>query len=75
MLAALATLTFLVAIWLCAIANAGTLEQSGSKIVAALKGHSSLALPAIRPIEGRVTPRYPASQRPLRARAELRAAA
>ena len=44
MLAAFATLAFLIAMWLCVTVVAGTLEQSGSKIVAALKGRSPLAV-------------------------------
>jgi hypothetical protein len=75
MIAALATLTFLITLWLCAVAVATTLEQSGSRIVAALKGRSLLATPAIAPIQGRVSQRYPSPQRPVRARAQLRAAA
>ncbi|HMI39938.1 MAG TPA: hypothetical protein VK485_01750 [Sphingomicrobium sp.] len=75
MIAAFATLTFLIAMWLCAIAIAGTLEQSGSKMVAALKGRSLLAVPLAPPIKLRVSQRYPSTQRPVRARVVLRAAA
>ena len=75
MLAVLATLTFLVVIWLCATIVAGTLEQSDAKIIAALKGRSLLASPPINPIAGRVSQRYPSQRRPMRARVALRAAA
>ena len=75
MIAAFATLTFLIAMWLCAIVIAGTLEQSGSKMVAALKGRSLLATPAIPPIRLRVSQPYPSMQRPVHARVALRAAA
>jgi len=75
MLAVFATLTFLIAMWLCAAIVANTLEQSGSKIIAGLKGRSLLASPAAPPIKVRVSQRYPVSQRPVRAWAGLRAAA
>jgi hypothetical protein len=75
MIAAFATLTFLIAMWLCAIVIAATLEQNGSKIAAALKGRSPLAVPSARPIRLRVSQRYPSSQRPVHVRAALRAAA
>jgi hypothetical protein len=75
MIAAFATLTFLIAMWLCAIVIAGTLEQNGFKIVEALKGRSLLATPAIAPIQGRVSQRYPSPRQPVHARIALRAAA
>ncbi len=75
MLAAFATLTFLITLWLCAVGAAATLEQHGSKIIAALKGQSPLAISPVRPIAGRVSQRYPSPQRPVRARVALRAAA
>jgi hypothetical protein len=75
MIAAFATLTFLLALWLCAVTVVATLEQSGFKILAALKGRSLLATPVIAPIQGRVSQRYPSPQRPIRARLALRAAA
>ena len=75
MLAMLATLTFLIVIWLCATIVAGTLEQSEAKIIAALKGRSLLASPPVGPVAGRVSQRYPSQRRPVRARVELRAAA
>jgi hypothetical protein len=75
MLAVLATLTFLIVIWLCATIVAGTLEQSEHKIIAALKGRSLLVSSPIGPIAGRVSQRYPSRRRQVRARIELRAAA
>lgn len=76
MLAVFATLTFLIVLWLCVTVVAGTLEQNGSKVTAALKGRSMLASPAIPPIKMRVSQRYPSTaQRPVRAQVELRAAA
>ena len=75
MLAVFATLTFLIAMWLCAVAAAASLEQSGYKVVAALKGRPSLEPASIMPVAGRVSQRYPSPRRPLRARVELRAAA
>ena len=76
MLAVFSTLTFLVAMWLCATVVASTLEHGVSKIIAALKGQSLLASPTIQPIRGRVSQRYPSvSQRSTRAPAGLRAAA
>ena len=75
MLAAFATLAFLIALWLCLTVVAETLEQSGYKIIAALKRRESLELASIAPIAGRVTQRYPSPRRPLRGQTELRAAA
>ena len=75
MLAVFATLAFLIAMWLCAAVAAATLEQSGHKIIAALKGRASLEPASITPIAGRVSQRYPSPRRPVRARVELRAAA
>jgi hypothetical protein len=75
MLAALATIAFLAAIWLFVVAAATTLEESGSKIVAALRGKSPLATPApIAPVAVRVRLRS-RPQPVLRARPQLRAAA
>jgi hypothetical protein len=41
MLAALGTLPFLAVIWLVVVAGASVLEESGAKIVAALKGEAA----------------------------------
>ena len=40
MIAALGTLPFVATIWLLVVLGAATLEESGAKIAAALKGHS-----------------------------------
>jgi hypothetical protein len=75
MLTVFATLTFLIALWLCATTVAAMLEQSGSKIITVLKGQSLLATASAAPIKLRVSQRYPSTKGPLRAMAELRAAA
>lgn len=75
MLAVFATLTFLIAMWLCAGILAATLEQSGYKFIAALKSRPSLEPASIAPIAGRISQRYPSPRRPLRAPVELRSAA
>jgi len=69
---ALATLVFLVTLWLLAVLAAQVLEESGGKILAALKGHSTQ--PALRTVAVRVR-HAPRQQRPLRASPRLRAAA
>ena len=75
MLAVFATLIVLVAMWLSAIIVAATLEDSGFKILAALKGRSIMgSAVVVAPIKLRVSERYPAS-RPMRVEAKLRAAA
>ena len=76
MIAALATLAFLAALWVVVLSTAGLLEESGAKIAAALRGQSLAAQPAIRSVPVRVSQRYPAA-RPQRAqpRPALRAAA
>ena len=74
MLAPLATLAFLAALWLLAMIIAEALGVSGAKITAALKGRSPLAtVPAIAPVAVRVSQR--SRQRSLRAQPRLRAAA
>ncbi len=74
MLAPLATLAFLAALWLVAVMVAEMFGESGSKVAAALSGRSPLATaPRIRPIAGRVSLR--SRPRTLRAQARLRAAA
>lgn len=76
MIAALATLAFLAALWVVVLVAARTLEESGSKVIAALGGRSSIAEPVMLTSPRRVSPRYPAAQ-PQRARPRpaLRAAA
>jgi hypothetical protein len=76
MIAALATLAFLVAIWAVVVALAETLVESGEKIMAALKGQSPLAIPVRQaPVRVRVSARSVRQARPVRARPKLRAAA
>ena len=75
MLAVFATLTFLIAVWLCTTIVAGMLEHSGHKILAAMNGRSPLASVPVPPVWLRVSQRYPSLQRPMRAQAGLRAAA
>ena len=75
MIAALGTLAFLATMWLIVQAGAATLDESGGKIMAALKGRSLLATaPAVQPISWKASPRVRVRQ-PLRARPTLRAAA
>jgi len=69
---ALATLVFLVTLWMLALVGAEMLEESGGKILAALKGRSTE--PAVRTVAVRVR-HAPRHQRPLRASPKLRAAA
>ena len=75
MTAALGTLVFLVTMWMLVVVGAAVLEESGAKILAALKG-KPLARPVIAPIEVRTRARVqqPARQ-PMRASVKWRAAA
>ena len=76
MTAALATIVFLSAIWLVAAAMIETWQESGSKIAAALRGHSPLSVRAVQaPVAVRVTQRSFRQQPSLRAQPKLRAAA
>jgi hypothetical protein len=75
MLAPLATLVFLAAIWLVAVVAADMFGVSGRKIVLAFKGQSLLATaPTVRPVTVRVSQRARV-QRALRAEPRFRAAA
>jgi hypothetical protein len=75
MLAPLATLAFLVTIWLAVMIGAAMFAASGRKMLMALKGRSLLASePAVRPVAVRVSLRA-RPQRALRAQPRLRAAA
>lgn len=71
MTAALGTLVFLVTLWMLAIVGAAILEESGAKIIAALKGRPARRL-TIAPMRMRVRYR---TQHPMRATAKWRAAA
>ena len=78
MTAALATLVFLVAAWAGTVAVLALLDDSGTKIIAALKGDSVLAREPLPPrqVTVRLSPRYPAPRaQPTRVAARLRAAA
>ena len=71
MIAALATLAFLVTLWMLVVVGAAILEESGAKIAAALKG--KVRHPAtVVPVRMRTRPRL---QHAMRASAKLRAAA
>lgn len=75
MLAPLATLAFLTALWLVAVVTADLLGLSLGKVTAALRGNSLLSsAQTLRPIAARVSQRVRPAQ-PLRARSRLRAAA
>lgn len=78
MFAAVATLSFLVAIWAIFYAAIVGLDDSRMKILAALKGKSSAVCEpaALRVVTVRVSGRYPGPySQPVRAKAEWRAAA
>ena len=77
MIAPLATLAFLATLWLVAKFVLDMIEADGSKIAAALSGHSMLAQPpqSVRPVSVRFQPRAESVRRPMRARPEWRAAA
>jgi hypothetical protein len=74
MLAALATLAFLAAVWAALYAAVLTLGGNHAKILAALRGKSLLCQRRSAPVPVRVSQRS-RLQRPLRARPEWRAAA
>ena len=77
MLAPLATLTFLVALWLVAKLALDMLADNGAKIAAACNGRSMLARPVLllRPISVRFTQQAASVRRPVHAQPEWRAAA
>ena len=73
MMAAVGTLVFLGTLWLMVVVGAAVLEESGAKIVAALKGKSTAgSVPACVPVRVRARTRV---QQPMRATARRRAAA
>ena len=75
MIAALATLTFLASMWLCVVVAAKMIEESGGKMLAALRGQSLLATPPVA-AAARVRVSYrPRMQRPVHAQPRMRAAA
>lgn len=75
MIAALATAAFLATLWLLAMIGLAIVEESGARIVAALKGRSPLAMiPPVQSVSWKVSPRV--RVRPvMHARPTLRAAA
>ena len=77
MIAAFATLAFLVAGWAALYSVVFTSDDSGAKIIAALKGQSIASQPIlVRPLTVRFSPRFPAPRsQPVQATAEWRAAA
>lgn len=75
MTAALSTIAVLAFLWFASALILQMLEESGGKMLAAIKGRSPLAAtPAVQPISWKVTTRSRA-MRPMRARPTLRAAA
>lgn len=73
---AFATLTFLVAAWLAIVVIAGTLEEYGAKVRAALAGRPYATPMLVQTVSSRVSPRHP-TRRAIRMqpRPSLRAAA
>ena len=72
MTAPLATLAFLVTLWVVNLILADLLNDGLGKVIAALKGRSVLATaPSIRPVAARVSQRS-RQQRALRAHPEFR---
>ncbi|MBA3668514.1 MAG: hypothetical protein H0W71_00340 [Sphingomonas sp.] len=72
MIAALATLVFLTTLWLLTVVGAKVLEESGSKILVALKGKSVNSVMSTAPQRLRHRERYRTAYR---ATPRLRAAA
>ncbi|MEO5772754.1 MAG: hypothetical protein ABIQ32_01370 [Sphingomicrobium sp.] len=76
MITALATLAFLATLWLVVVAAAQTFAESGSRIMAAIKGQSALAVPVHRSaVPVRLSQRSIKPRRAMRAQPKLRAAA
>jgi hypothetical protein len=75
MLAVLSTLAFVATLWLVAVVVLRMIEESGGKIVAALKGQSPLAASQFTAVPVRVRSRGATQQPPVRVRAKQRAAA
>ncbi len=73
MIAALGTISFLATLWLLVVIGASILEESGAKIVAALKGEFQTQPQAtFIPVRARARARL---TRPMRASARIRDAA
>lgn len=75
MLAVLSTVAFVGTLWLVGLVAFRMIEESGGKIVAALKGQSALGSQQFRAVPVRVRSRAVTQQRPLRAQPRQRAAA
>ncbi len=77
MLAPIATLAFLAALWLVAKCLLDLIAEDGGKIGAALAGRSTLTFPphSVRPVTVRYQLRAGSAHRPMRAQPEWRAAA
>ena len=77
MIAPLATLAFLAALWLVVRIALDMSDGSGAKVLAALRGQSMIAQPpqSVRSISVRFQPRAEAVRRPVHAQPEWRAAA
>ena len=71
MIAAFDTLAFLATLWLLVVVGAAVLEESGTKIAAALKGESRRQSLYVAPMRLRVR----RAAKPIRATARWRAAA
>ncbi|HEY7005043.1 MAG TPA: hypothetical protein VH392_01030 [Sphingomicrobium sp.] len=71
MIAPLGTLAFLATLWLIVVLGAAVLEESGARIAAALKGKPAQRRMFV-PVRVRVRSRF---QKPMRAKAQWRAAA
>jgi hypothetical protein len=77
MLAVLSTLAFAGTLWLIGVIALRMIDESGGKILAALKGQSPIATPQLAPVALRVgaRARLVTQQRPVRAQLKRRAAA
>lgn len=75
MLAVLSTLAFVATLWLVGVVAFRTIEESGGKILAALKGQSPLASAQFTAVPVRVRSRGATQQAPVRVQPRQRAAA
>lgn len=77
MLAPFATLAFLATIWLVARVALEMADETGAKVLAAIRGHSLMAQPpqSVRPVTVRYQPRAGSVRRPVHVQPEWRAAA
>jgi hypothetical protein len=77
MLAPLATLAFLATLWFVARVALEMADETGAKMLAALRGQSMIALPpqSVRPVTVRLSSRSGSVRRPVHVQPEWRAAA